>query len=416
MLILFAPILQDTFTFYYFKPLAGDIANPNCDSIKVANWLSGEYQEKKQVYLNASFGFRNWLVRLNNQIRFELFKKPEPQAVIVGKENYLYEKNYIDTYCGLDFLGEDSIHHTVDRLKFISDTLDKLGKKLIVVLSPGKASFFPEFIPDKMLVKTNNTNYNYFAKELTKSNIYHIDFNKYFIENKTKSKYPLYPKYGIHWSFYGATLAADSMLKKMSALSKTNLSRVKLKEVLMAQPNKLDYDIGEAMNLFTRFESPDLAYPKIEYISDSNTVRPRVLFVSDSFFWTMGETGFTNCFSEYHFWYYNRQVYPETFTNETLTDQIDLSSQIEKNDFIVVMSSEPNLKNIGWNFIEQLYQSFKVKKARLAQQSKEIQDMINYIKTDKSWLQSIREKAKSGGISLDSAILKDAIWTLNNKK
>ncbi len=33
--------------------------------------------------------------------------------------------------------------------------------------------------------------------------INHIDFNSYFVQNKGKSKYPLYPQYGIHWSYCG---------------------------------------------------------------------------------------------------------------------------------------------------------------------------------------------------------------------
>ena len=103
-------------------------------------------------------------------------------------------------------------------MKFISDTLQKLNKQLLFVFAPGKASFYPEYIPDKYLTQKGITNYQIFLEGIKQRGINHIDFKKWFSDNKYKSKYPLYPQHGVHWSTYGTALVTDSLIKKIEEL------------------------------------------------------------------------------------------------------------------------------------------------------------------------------------------------------
>src|SRR4030042_2318806 len=82
-------------------------------------WFDASCQEKMETYLNESFGLRNYFVRINNQIAFTFFRKAKASGVIIGKEKYLYEENYIRAYYGLDFIGEDSILHRMQKLKYV---------------------------------------------------------------------------------------------------------------------------------------------------------------------------------------------------------------------------------------------------------------------------------------------------------
>jgi hypothetical protein len=79
-----------------------------------------------------------------------------------------------------------------------------LGKQVLVILAPGKASYFPEFIPDEMATITKlNTNYEGYKAELKESTVPFIDAHQWFRNMKDTSRYPLFPKCGIHWSKYG---------------------------------------------------------------------------------------------------------------------------------------------------------------------------------------------------------------------
>lgn len=144
MIILFIPCIQHSLHLVGEKSLRGAVNYAPDISFEKKEWFQGKYQEEKEKYLNDGFGFRSFFVRLNNQIRYSLFNKANANGVIIGKENYLYEENYIKAYYGQDFIGKEKIEERFIQLKFIQDTLQKLNKSLLLVYASGKASFFSE--------------------------------------------------------------------------------------------------------------------------------------------------------------------------------------------------------------------------------------------------------------------------------
>ncbi len=355
------PIMQVKLKLFEIKPLNGYIEYPPEVEFSFSDWFSSKYQEEKEAHLNARFGFRSTCIRLQNQIAYSLFNKVNANGVIFGKENYFYEECYLLAYNGCDFLGQDSINKTLSRLKFVSDTLKKLNKQLIIVFAAGKASFYPEYIPDKY-VKTNvtNTNYKAFSNGAKQLGLNTIDFNAWFMKNKSTSKYPLYPKHGIHWSNYGMALVADSIIKTIELLRGINMPTISFNEVEIKKPHGDDTDIGDGLNLLFELTSFDMAYPKL-FVKEDGKDKPNVLVISDSFYWGMYNFGISNCFNSPHFWYYNQQVYPESATKELLTSSLNTGEEILKNDVIIIMATEATLKNIGWGFIEKAERHFKVK-------------------------------------------------------
>ena len=125
MFFLLIPLLQQFLNLFPVKPLKGAIINLPDTSFTWKGWLNGSFQKKKEKYVNENFGLRNIFLRINNEIKFDLFGKIYAHDVIVGKENYLFEKNYIKAYNGEDFIGVDSIKKISDQLKFIQDELKK---------------------------------------------------------------------------------------------------------------------------------------------------------------------------------------------------------------------------------------------------------------------------------------------------
>lgn len=45
-----------------------------------------------------------------------------------------------------------------------------------------------------------------------------------------------------------------------------------------------------------------------------------------------------------------------------------------------------------------------------------LENLINYIRTDKKWIQEIEKKAIKNNISVDSMIVLDAKWVIDNEK
>lgn len=418
LILLLIPLIQNKFNFVKQEVLKGSVVQPEKKYFSIKDWMSGDYQLAEEKYLNETFGFRSSFIRINNQIAFSLFNKAKANGVIIGKNNYLYEEGYINAYYGTDFIGIDSITHRIERLKFIQDTLKKLNKTIIVVFAAGKGSFYPEYFPNVYVKQKDKTNYEYYAKLAKKYGLNYIDFNKYFIENKNTSKYPLYPQYGIHWSNYGSCLAADSMIKYIEKIRNIDMPNLYWKDVEMADARETDYDIGNGMNLLFYLKSNKMAYPDIQIESDSGKIKPTALVIADSFYWGMYGTTFTKALSNNHFWFYNQQVYPEFYQNALETSQVNLKDEILNHDIIIIMATDASLPRMGWGFIENAYDLFKgIKKKPLydAEFLHKMEIKRKYILTDEKWMEDIKKKAILNKISVDSMITVDVLWIIQNE-
>lgn len=416
MLLLWLPMIQNKLDFANVKPLEGDVQYPSEGVSNIENWFSGEYQQRQETYLNSAFGFRNLCIRINNQIAYSIFNKPNANKVIVGKDQYLFEEYYIDTYMGADFLGVDSIDRITRKLKFVSDTLKKLNKTLLVVFAAGKASFYPEFIPAEYKPVNDNTNYKQFTRSVQQAGLNVIDFNRWFMDHKNTSKYPLYPKYGIHWSKYGSVLAIDSIIKKIEQLRGIDMPNLYYDSVKIEQPHGIDYDIGGALNLLVKLKSFDMAYITPKFESDSGKMKPAILTIADSFYWEMYGFGLSAVFSTEHFWYYNKMVYPESFNGETLMDYLNFGNEIKNHDVIMIMATEANLKKIGWGFIENAYTYFT--KPELPHSDAyyvRLRRLFNYIKTDAKWFEEVQKRAEADDTNINAQLVKEAKWVLQNE-
>jgi hypothetical protein len=418
--VMLIPMIQDNLHLKKVYALKGDVKVPGNIEFDKNDWFSGYYQEEKEKYLNSSFGFRNQFVKLNNQLAYSIFHKAKANGVIIGKETYLYEKSYIDAYTGTDFLGEDSINHTIKRLRFITDTMNKLGKQLIVVFAAGKASFYPEYIPDKYMPVRGKTNYKYMSDQAKAAGLNVIDFNKWFVDNKHTSKYPLYPQHGVHWSTYGTALAADSLIRTIEQLRGIDAPELKFNGVVMEQPHDVDYDIADGMNLLFRFKSFDVAYPNMLPVETKGKTRPKVLVISDSFYWGMYNLGIANCFENDHFWYYNKQVFPESATKELLVQDLDLGEELSKHEVFVIMATEATLRKISWEFIENVenYYKGRYKKKEAAVDTdyqNKVNGMINYIRNNEEWFNDAKKRAREKGISIDSMLVLEAKWQIDHQ-
>ncbi len=420
VVLLVISFFQAQFNFVELSPLRGAITATEKKDFTIKDWLSGEYQEQEEKYINENFGFRSLFIRANNQIAYSLFKKAKANGVIIGKQNYLYERYYIKAYYGIDYIGADSIKERMRKLKFIQDTLYKLDKSIILVFAAGKGTFYPEYIPDKYKVKRGPTNYGDHVKWAKSMGLKFIDFNKYFVEQKYISKYPLYPQYGVHWSHYGACLAADSMVKYIERIRQIDLPNFYWDKVELDDPKGGDYDVANGMNLKFKLKSFKMGYPRIQFESKEGKDKVSVLVISDSFYSGMFEGDIiTKSFSNNQFWFYNKQAFTAGQETEATTNQLNLKEEIAKNDVIIIMATEANLPKFGWGFIEETYNLFKgikTKKTSDIEYRSKLTNLRNYIKTDKRWMKKIEQKANLRDISVDSMITIDAAWQLQQKK
>lgn len=358
-LVLLLPLLQQLIGFVKVNPLVGAITETKKPQFDTDRWLEGEYQSEMDSYLNEKFGFRNYFIRLNNQVAYSLYRKAKANGVIIGKENYLYELSYINAYYGRDFVGNDSINSVLGKVAYLQEVLAKKNISLMLVLNPGKASYYPQYFPDSLKGIKSITNYEYYAQKAKSLNLNVLDLRSYFIQNKKSFPYPLFPKCGIHWSTYCEILAKDTLMKYIGALRKTAVPEIIIDSIKIGKGTRnRDADIKDGMNLLVGPDCGELAYPSY-HILHKNRTKLTSLVVADSFYWGIyGRPDVALLFKKNQFWFYYYELY-NTEWGLKYPGDIDLKKEIEKQDIIILMATESTLPKFGWGFIEDAYKLYK---------------------------------------------------------
>lgn len=410
---LFLPLIQYQTRLVIVKGLHGSFDKTSFSEFSIKNWFNNSFQDGYDAYFNQNFGFRAPFVRLHNQLDYSLFGETNANSVIVGKEGYLYEKNYIKSYLGDDFIGQSQIEQKVKTIDSIRRVLKEHQTELLIIIAPGKGYFYPEYIPDSMLKPRGKTNYESYIKALSNSEIPYIDFNDLFLKMKDTASIVIYPKTGIHWSQGILPYVMDSIIKKIESDLDKNLKNIKWEYTNpISKADKQDADIEKGLNLILPLSIPPMSYPKHHFEQGKYFDKPKVISIADSFWWQIFNTGISkNVFNKGEFWYYYKQIYPDQFTREAKVSDINTKKELFEADLVVLMATDANLYKFPYGFTKALNNP----KIGSITFEKEIQNLITIIRSDKKWFAKVQEKAKTRGITVDSMLYLDAKYIIDTK-
>ncbi|MCX6268918.1 MAG: hypothetical protein NTW16_16455 [Bacteroidetes bacterium] len=395
-------------------PLKGFFDHPPAPELKFftwQRWFSSVFQDEFSKRINDYTGFRISMIRLNNQSDYSLFGLTHALGFLEGKEQYLFEEDYIHEYTGKYFIGTKVIDRKLSRLKNVMDSLAAYKIPLILVFEPGKASFYPEYIPDRFHPeKRSKSNYTCFAEKAEALGLTCLDLNRYFLQMKDTAKFPLFSRYGMHWSLYGAHLAADKLSqyigtvtgRKMPAFQHTKLHH---------SPNSLgtDYDIGEMLNLVCPLPPTPGVYPLTRFDTMAQGTLAG-LIVADSYYVNMVESYGRKMFGRQDYWYYYSSEYPhQNDFPPVKLDKSDLRAKLQKYNVILLMVSEINLHCCFWNFADEAYLAFHPEV-----QDSQLDKIENSIRIDREWFRFMVKKSREQQLPLDEMIRTNAEYTFSS--
>jgi len=419
LLMMILPFIQQAFDVPKIRPLKGAIVVPQKPKWSFPNFLESSFQDSLNSFVEHHIGYRAHLVRLYNQLQYSLFDTVNAQGVIVGKEGYLFEMNYIKAMYGLDYVGDEKAKADIEKTLVVNDWLNENGKQLIVVLAPGKGSYFPEYIPDDLRPDSiGKQNYTVYYKALREAQIDVIGGNDWFDAMKDSSRYALFPKAGIHWSYYGLGLVFDSVFKLIENHFQTDFIDFELGNIELT--NKLrspDRDLWEGMNIIFPPNDYAMPYPKFQFEVKNKSEMPSVITVADSYYWQWFGGGYTlRSFRENSFWYYNKQIFFPDNTPPKDRSQVDLFDYITDNDVILIIQTDANMNRFGFGFIDDLYELIKDDGSQALQKKIAIKAIAARIRGSESYMEMIREKALKKGLSEEEMLLLDAGWIYENNQ
>lgn len=191
-----------------------------------------------------------------------------------------------------------------------------------------------------------------------------MDMHTWFESMKKSTKHPLFSKTGIHWTAYGQFLVADSMTKYVSKVTKQEIPHYVLEKIELSDVALLDDgDIQKGVNLMYDIRDLKLAYPKFHPNREAQKRDPKVMVVSDSFYWGLFNSNVSHwLFNDGEFWYYNEQIYPNSYKQETLAKNQDLNKKLGENKVVFIICTDANLPRLGFGFIERAYELYYPKK------------------------------------------------------
>ena len=413
MALLILVFVQEKWRPFELKPLDGVTVETKMPDITLSNFTSGNLQRDLEQYSKEHFGFREWLIRGYNQYLWDAYRKTHVERVVCGKDGFLYKKNYVDDYEGKGWREaaetQEQLHEQLRqealRLYKLQEILEENGKHLFVVIEPSKANVEPEHLPDWVTATNDNlTAADIYPTLFDSLGVHYIDFNRFFQQTRDALPYKPFPPTGTHWSNIAALHAADSIIRYMAWLGNCKLPTLAISETLFDTVMTPDYDLEELLNLVRPIRHVTNQYADFKIVADSNTVKPALLTVGDSYYWNLSyHIPMDSLFSKHPFWYYNNTVFYDP--DHQSTNDLNYTQQLINTDFVMVSYCTSNLYSMSNLFSSKALVNLCYDKTEI---NNAIDQLITEIENNPEWKALIQQKAEAEGCSLDDKIRKEA--------
>jgi len=348
MVLGFLPMLQGRFQLFSMKPLNGVTEELEKPRFGLEAYRSGTYAKEAEAYTSQHIGFREPIIRIYNQYLWNCYHKTYAHDVVAGKKGWLYYPQSVRDYYGQELLlwhpstdeAKQKFDKEVKYLNWARSILKENGVDLLVFMAPEKSFLYPEFLPDGEKDTTTFNACDYFAQQFDETGFPYIEMTRWFQQIKDTVDYPLIPQAGAHWIF-PSVYAVDSLSRLMGKLKGIELPKIKIGEAYPIRNSDYDYDndLELLLNLSFPMRHQYGYYPRhnVSIEHDSTTVKPKVLFIGNSYFWAMNHfVPFHEMFENAEFWFYTSTAYYGDNLDQTVSvTQLDLVEKLLDFDYVV---------------------------------------------------------------------------------
>ena len=417
MLVFALIFIQEKTHFVRLEPLGGVVEDVAWPKITMKRYIDRSYQTNLEKYSKQKFGFRECFIRCYNQYLWDVYGVSSVAGVSVGHDGWLYEPWFVDEYYnGLMYKATDdpefyksTLRKEAVRLYKLQEVLKSLGVTLFVMIEPGKERVYPEHLPDREKYEIEGVRpVDYYPYLFDSLGINYVDFSKYFVEQKGKVDYPLFPQTGTHWSNIAAVHVADSLIRYMESIGNMNMNNLEIREPYCDSTRKPDDDLERMMNLIREIPKSPNMYADVSVVDDTSASRPKLLINGDSFFWNIiNQIDMDSVFSKWQYWYYNSTIYhnPDYYS----TNDVDYAAELLSSDYVVLSYCTAMIYGLGYGFIPRAL-------VALCCDNNQIDAAINGVIADmngsEEWMAYLRNKANEEGRELNDVMYEDAKFYL----
>ena len=356
LLMLNASWLSDLLGLKEPHPLDGESTKLEMPEMSIESVWNGDCQFGIDEYLRTNFLLRGLAIRTRNEIDYSIFSEQHARSVITGQEGYLFEENYILAALGLDSIPTDSVMDRVDRMSSLSNAS---GVPFLVVLAPGKGSYFSEYLPLSFLDNERIVEDRMFEvwSRVSNEKLNVLDLQSHFAEVPN-----VFPKNGIHWCEWvqveAINLISDALVKILPDSLKP--ARLVIDETYTSfDMEGTDEDIENGLNLWRDLEDLETKYYATHWEEVPIESKPRVLVMGDSYAWGPVNKGLlSHGYRSSEFWFYNAGVHGPSIEKtgaspqsiHGFTTRAEFEKVLSTFDAVVLLSTDANLPRFPFNF------------------------------------------------------------------
>ena len=240
------------------------------------SWSSlrdGSLQKAVASRLTEAFALRPLLIRINNEIRFELFGALTAPQVVSGRKGQLIGQNYLDEYCSrTEDQGGMLAAGIIPKLRAIQDYYSERGSVFVYIVSPSKAAHLPEHFVDRLSCPSTPAAraqlVPQYVSALKASGINVLDGAGLIHALKGRYEVDLFPQGGEHWNDLGGALVVSALVKEINVQAGREIVPPFAFTYTLSRPaGGADRELADLLNVFF----PPLGYltPKVNYVQST---------------------------------------------------------------------------------------------------------------------------------------------------
>jgi alginate O-acetyltransferase complex protein AlgJ len=248
------------------RTLYGVTVEKKAPPASLASWQSGELQKGLNTLASENFAGRELLIRLYDQVLYQVFHKSYMylEYIIRGKHQNLFERNYLVVYGRFpEPVPNEEAEALAVMMKYLSERLKEFGSCFVLVITPNKATVYPEDIPDRFLEKIKNgerrpADYEIMIPLLKRYGVPYVDGREITLEHKDTLPVRAFPKTGTHWSRAVAYFTTAALLETIGRESGREMPQ--LSESLDSIDHRPDYADDDLLSLLNLIHRPTQRY------------------------------------------------------------------------------------------------------------------------------------------------------------
>jgi alginate O-acetyltransferase complex protein AlgJ len=274
----------------------------------------GSLQKAVSSRVTDAMPVRPLLIRINNEIRFELFGELTAPHVVRGANSHLIERSYLEEYCArTDGMGAKFATDILPKLKDIQNYYRGHGGIFVYVVTPSKAAHLPEYFVDRVPCPSTPDARAHLVSEyvgmLKQGGINVVDTASLIHSLKGSYEVDLFPQGGVHWNDIGGARAVSAIVEEINRQAAHEIvPPFGFSYTLSGVTVGADRELVDLLNVFF----PPLGYqtPKVQFspsasCADNPAQRLDVAMVGSSFSHLPARIMIeANCLSALQLYYY----------------------------------------------------------------------------------------------------------------